>query len=117
MAKEVGQAGKQAADIVAQAARSRVPEISGRARESVRAVVSKGGGGVRGGGAKAPYYGFLDFGNKKKRGAGVGRKDSHPRQFIKKGRYIYPALDEHYDDVVDQYEKNVNDLLRRAGLK
>lgn len=117
LGKELGQAGKSAADIVARTAKSKVPVLTGKARDSVRAVVSQGGGGVRGGGASVPYYGFLDFGNKIKKGGGVGRGDTQPRPFVPGGRYIYPALEEKAGEVLDEYEQKVNELLRRAGLK
>lgn len=111
LGKELGQAGKAAADIVAKQTQPKVPVLTGRARDSVRAVVSQGGGGVRAGGAKAPHYGWLDFGGR------VGRNKSVSREVIRGGRYIYPALAERSDDVLEQYESKVNDLLRRAGLK
>lgn len=115
-AREVGQAGKSAADIVAQRAKTKVPVLTGRARDSVRAAVVRGGGAVRGGKATVPYYGFLDFGNKPHQGRGVGRGDSHPRPFIARGRFIYPTLDEEMDRVVETYEQLVSAVLRSAGL-
>lgn len=109
--RELGQVGKRAADIVADTAASRVPVLTGTARASVRSVVSQGGGGVRAGGAKAAYYAWLDFGGR------VGRNKSVVRDRVPGGRYIFPALAERRDDVLDQYEQAVNELLRRVGLK
>ena len=117
LAKEVGQAGKKAADIVAQAAKPKYPVRTGAARDSLRAVVVRGGGGVRLGGAKAPYAGFVEFGNVVGSGRGVGRGDSQPRRFIKSGRYLYPTLADRRDEVVNVYFDAMNDLLRRAGLR
>lgn len=108
--KELGQAGKAAADIVATAAKAKVPVLSGRAAASMRAVVLSGGGGVRFGNAKAPYAPWLDFGGK------VGRNRSVVRPFIKQGRFIYPALAEHRSQVVEVYDDLVDGVLRRAGL-
>lgn len=116
LAKDLGQAGKRAADIVAQAAKPKIPVRSGRARASLRAVVVSGGGGVKGGGAKAPYFGFLDYGNKVLQGNKVGRGDTVTREFKPGGRYVYVSLAEKRDEVVDTYEDLVRDVLRRAGL-
>lgn len=115
-AKGLGQAGKSAADIVAKKAQTKVPVRTGRAKSSVRAVALTGGGAIRGGGAKVPYYGFLDFGNKIKSGAGVGRGDTQPRPFIARGRFIYPSLDEEFDRVIDTYQTMLVNLMRAAGL-
>jgi HK97 gp10 family phage protein len=118
LAKELGQAGKEAADIVARAAKPKVPVLTGRARDSVRATVLKGGGAVKGGGTKAPYFGFLDYGNKPRSGAGVGRGDSQTgRPYQPGGRIVYPALAEKRSEVIDQYEALVDRVLRSAGLK
>lgn len=108
--RELGQAGKTAAGIVAERARSKVPVQTGRARDSVRAVVAQGGGAIKGGRASVPYYAWLDFGGR------VGRNRSVERPFIRRGRYIYPALDERMDDVIDTYEKLVAAVFRDAGL-
>lgn len=110
LAKELGQAGKKAADIVARAAKPKVPVRTGRAASTMRAVVVNGGGGVKFGGPKAPYAAWLDFGGK------VGRNKSVIRPFVKIGRYRYPALASKRDEVVRTYEELLEDVLRRAGL-
>ena len=117
MPREVGQAGKKAADHLAPLIRSQVPTRTGRARDSVRAVVAQGGGGIRAGGASAPHYGFVDFGNKVRSGAGVGRGDSQPRRFIKGGRFIYPTFEARRDEVLERYVEAMTGLLRSSGLK
>lgn len=111
LARDLGQAGKKAADIVAGAARQKIPVRSGRARASLRAAVVSGGGGVKLGGPKAPYASWLDFGGR------VGRNKSVIRPFKREGRYIYPSLAEHRDDVIRTYEELVDDVLRNAGLR
>lgn len=108
--KELGQAGKKAADIVAQAARQKVPVRTGRARDSIRSTAGRGGS-VAGGGARAPYYPWLDWGGR------VGRNDSVSRPRLKSGRYLYPALAERRDDVVGEFADLVNELTARAGLR
>lgn len=114
--KDIGKVGKYAADIVAAEARGYVPARTGRARRSVRATVHRGGGAVKGGGANAPYYPFLEFGNKVRSGGGVGRGDSVPRAFIAGGRYLYPALARKRDEVVETYAREVHDALKKADL-
>lgn len=116
VAKGLGRAGKSAADIVVAAARTKVPVRSGRARDSLRAVILRGGAGIRGGGAKAPYFGFLDYGNKVDRGGGVGRGDSQVREYLKGGRIVYPAVREKRDEAIDVYVEAMKDLLREAAL-
>lgn len=111
LAKDLGAAGKRAADVVVPAAQARTPVRSGRARDSLRAVTVRGGGAIRGGGAKAPYFPWLDYGGR------VGRKRSVVRDYIKGGRIVYPAIDEKRDAAVDVYFDAMNDLLRRAGLR
>ena len=118
LAKDLGQAGKAAADIVAKEARTRVPVLTGRARDSVRAAVHRGGGAVKGGGAKAPHFGFLDYGNKPHSGAGVGRGDSQTAiPYRKGGRIVYPSLAAKRAEVIEEYEQLVDRVLRSAGLK
>ena len=118
-AKAVAQAGKKAADIVAQAAKSRVPlGATGRARASVRAVVVNGGGGVKGGGPKAPYFGYLDYGNIVNHRHGVGRGDSQKAlPFKREGRIVYPTLAANRAQVIATYEKALDDALRAAGFR
>lgn len=110
IAKDIGRAGKSAADIIAKEAAPHVPRRSGAAQASLRAVVAQGGGAVRGGSARVPYYPWLDF------GGAVGRNKSTKRPYIRSGRYIYPALRDRRDDVVSSYEQFVGDVLRDAGL-
>ncbi len=107
--KELGQAGKKAADVIAAAARSRVPVDSGRAQSSIRATAGRGGK-VVGGGAKAPYYPWLDF------GGSVGRKKAVHREFIATGRYLYPAFTDKRGEVLDVYVAAVHEVLRKADL-
>ncbi len=109
--KALGQAGKSAADIVAQAARPKVPVKTGRAASTLRAVVANGGGAVAFGGPRAPYAGFLDY------GGAVGRDRSVTRTVVKGGRYVLPTLADRRDEVVRIYEELVDDALRGAGLR
>lgn len=75
-----------AADIVLDYARPHIPRRSGKAAASLRAASTTRAVRVRAGGAKAPYYPWLDFGGR------VGRKKRTKRPYIREGRYLYPAL-------------------------
>lgn len=72
-----------AADIVVTDARPRVPSRTGRAARTVKARSTQTAARVAGGGNRAPYYPWLDFGGKIPRGPA--------RPFLKDGRYIYNA--------------------------
>ena len=108
--KEVGKAGKAAADIVAQAAKRRIPSKTGKTARAMRAKVSYGGGAVVFGNARVPYAGWLDFGGKRPRDRGISRTPLH------EGRFVYPALEANRDRVVREYADAVDDVLRKADL-
>lgn len=73
----------EAADVVVNYARPRIPKMSGRAARSLRARSTRTEVRVSAGGNRAPYYPWLDFGGR------VGRNKSVRRPFLKDGRYIY----------------------------
>lgn len=111
--KELAAAGLPAATIAASAASRRVPSITGRTAGSVRPFATATGGGVRAGGAKAAWFGWLDFGGRRpqeKASGGLGRP------VIKAGRYIYPAIDAEEVRIVDTYVAAIEKLLRQVGL-
>lgn len=83
--KAVRLAFNEAADIVVQDARPRVPRRTGRAAASLRAQSTRTAARVAAGGARVPYYPWLDFGGR------VGRNRSVARAFLKEGRYIYKS--------------------------
>jgi HK97 gp10 family phage protein len=109
---------KAAAQIVADDAKRRVPVRTGRARDSIRAAASGNRALVIGGKAKVPYYGWLDFGSRSPvagnprtvgpwRGSGTGPA---------KGRFIYPAIDAKFDEVVAAVSAAVEKALETEGL-
>jgi HK97 gp10 family phage protein len=109
---------KNAADIVAREAKSRVPTRSGAARDSIRATAGGNRAFVVGGKARVPYYGWLDFGTRTPRtgnsrsvgpwaGSGKGPE---------KGRFIYQALDAKERQVVEAVEEAVSTALRKVDL-
>ena len=109
-------ANKAAAEVVAAAAREKVPVRTGKAQRSVKAAATQLQGSVKGGGTTVPYFGFLDYGNKVGSGGGVGRKDSNPRPFYFGGRYVYPALNEHRQDVTDVFADEISAVIDAAGF-
>lgn len=112
LAKELRVVQNRAADTVVSRARPGVPKRSGRAARSIKAKSTRTLSRVAGGGKRAPYYPWLDFGGK------VGRRRSVRRPFRKKGRYIYPAYYRARDsgEFQDQMHDGLVDVLRRAGL-
>lgn len=109
--KMVRLAANEAADIVVTAARSRTPQRSGKAAQSIKAKSVRTAARVTSGGKKAPYMPWLDYGGK------VGRNDTANRPFIAGGRYVYPSF---YDNR-EKVERAFRDALRRiatdAGLE
>lgn len=73
----------EAADVVVDYAVPLIPKKSGKAARSVKARSTRTAVRVVGGGNRAPYYPWLDFGGR------VGRNRSVKRPFLKDGRYIY----------------------------
>src|SRR5687768_13327127 len=80
--KAVRMAFNDSIDIVYTSARGDIPQRSGKAYRSVRKASTQTSARIRGGGGKAPYYPWLDFGGRIKRAR---------RPFLKRGRYIYNA--------------------------
>jgi hypothetical protein len=87
--KVVDQACKEAAQAVADGAKRRMPfgpEPGGHVRASTRTARIRGGYEARAGGARYPYYMWLEYGGH------VGRRHHTYRTRSTKGRYMYPAL-------------------------
>lgn len=104
-------ANNEAANVVVRGALAlNVPTRSGKAAKSIKAKSTRTQGRVQGGGNQAPYYPWLDFGGR------VGRKGSAKREFIKEGRYIYPAYSQNKVKVRDAYEAALVNLCRSAGI-
>ena len=99
-----------AADVIVSDARPRVPSRTGRARASVVARSTQTKARVEGGGRKAPYYPWLDFG---------GRLPSGPRRpFIgRTGRYIYHAFFRRRDEFTADLSDRLVDVARSAGIE
>lgn len=92
-------------------ARSRVPRgPSGAARASLRIIGAQDTETVTGGGQKAPYYGWLDFGGR------VGRNKSVLRPYRKQGRYLLPALMDAQALIEASLDEAVQGTLRAGGF-
>lgn len=99
-------ANREAAEMVANAAKPKVPVRSGRAAASVRASATGKSAIVRAGNAATPYFPWLDF------GGAVGRSKATVRPFLRGGRYLYPALEEKRHEVLSRY---ADEVARLAG--
>jgi hypothetical protein len=101
-----------AAQLVVNEAEPVVPSLGGTAAGSIRTVSTQSKARVRAGGAKAPYYPWLDFGGR------VGKYRQVHRNFIGEGRYIYPKYRRLRDSGVFQEKmiSGLNELGSEAGL-
>jgi hypothetical protein len=109
--KGIRLAGNEAAGIVVDWARPRIPlGKTGRTRRSLRATSTQSASKVTGGGARVPWYGWLDFGGR------VGRKRSVVRPFLPNGRYIYRGYQLHKDDIRQAYEDALVRLVEESGV-
>lgn len=109
---------KDAADVVAVEAASRVPTRTGAAKDSIRATAGGNTAYVKGGKARIPYYGWLDFGTREpNRGnprsvgpwTGTGKGPEG-------GRFIYPAIDAKERQIAELVEEAVNRALDHLGF-
>ncbi len=98
--REFREAGKQAAGLVAREAQSRVPQLTGRLRDSIRPLASQTRAQVAAGKAAVPYAGVIEFG--------------WPARNIRPQPYLYPAAEALGDEVADFYLTAVDRLTRRA---
>jgi hypothetical protein len=83
--KLMSAAGRQAAEPVAAATRSRLPQVSGRLAGDVRVTASRSGAAVRMGRSNLRYAGWVEFGGTRK----TPHRSSRP--FLTQGRYMFPA--------------------------
>lgn len=108
--KKLRLVGNEAAELVVDDTKPEVPTRSGTAAKSVKAASTRTAAQVKAGGKRAAYYPWLDFGGR------VGRNRSVHRQFIKGGRYIFPAYSDNRDQIAVKLEKGLTDLVRDSGL-
>lgn len=117
---------KAAGEVIAADARHQVPVgregqrkkgralRPGAARDSIR--ITAGGNSVYliGGRASVPYFGWLDFGGKL--GPKGKRYNTQLRRVIKGGRYLYPAIARHSQDLANAVGKAFDEVATKAGL-
>ncbi len=109
--KQLRLVGNEAANLVVDDARPDVPVLTGRAAKTVKAASTRTAAQIKAGGARAAYYPWLDFGGR------VGIHRSVKRQFIKGGRYIFPAYSDNRDAIGERLEQGMTDLIRDSGLE
>lgn len=100
-----------ASELVINYAKPKVPKRSGRAAGSLKVRSSQKAARIAAGGARAPYYPFLDF------GGSVGPSKGVHRPFYTEGRYIYPGLKANKDKITQQLEVALTELAKGAGLE
>lgn len=110
LARQIRLSGNEAAQIVVDTAKPRVPRLTGRAAGSIRVASTQTSVGVREGGSRVPYMAWLDFGGR------VGRNRSVYRPFIKEGRYIWSAFRDERELVLSTYSDALANTARNAGL-
>lgn len=92
-------------------AQGHIPVKTGRALQSMKASADLKGAYVQGGRNSVPYYAWLDFGGTL-RPTG-GRRNTITRPHIRRGRYLFPAIDRH----LDQIERQAVDAVETAITK
>lgn len=121
---------KDAVNIVSRDVAASVPKKTGRAAASVRATSSGNTIFLKAGGARVPYFGWLDFGGRLPdksvpgRNAMDGGSLMHPvkrvkganRPKLRDGRYIYPAIRRNTPQLVDAAGDAVEKAARKAGF-
>lgn len=100
-----------AAQIIIDYAKPKVPHRSGKAARTIKARSTSSSVRVSEGGKSAPYMPWLDFGGR------VGRHKSIRRPFFKEGRFLYAGLNANYDKVHDAVEAALLDAARSAGVE
>lgn len=109
--KQLRLALNEAANLLADKTRPKVPRESGAARASIRAGSTRTSARVTVGGRKAPYFPWLDFGGK------TGRGRSAIRPFFKDGRYVFVTLGEVSPEIQDSLAKALSEVISNVGLE
>jgi hypothetical protein len=106
-------AGNDAANLVVNDARPRVPigpAQGGHAVSSIKAASTRTQTRVQEGGNRFPYMPWLDFG-----GMG-GRDKKNWRPFVKKGTFIWASFVDNRQQVQDKLEESLTQVIRSSGL-
>lgn len=97
--KDMQRTNKAAAQPVAARAKDLVPYLTGSLSASIRATATQTSGAVLAGKSSVPYAGPIHFG--------------WPGHGISPQPFLYDALDQRRDEVVDIYERRVEELVRK----
>ena len=89
------------------------PPVKGHAKNSVRATAAGNRIDVRAGGARAPHFGWLEFGGTL-RPSGK-RRNTQTRPVVRRGRYLYPALDRNIDRLAQEAGRGISTVLKQQG--
>ena len=90
------------ASMVAERAKDIVPRRTGNLADTIRPSGTKTAGRVRSGFKRVPYAGVIHFG--------------FPARGIKPQPFLYDALDQRRDEVLDRYFQGVKKIQKKAGL-
>ena len=90
------------ATIVSERAKDIVPRRTGNLADTLRPSGTKTAGRVRSGFKRVPYAGVIHFG--------------FPARGIKPQPFLYDALDQRRDEVLDRYFQGVKKIQKKAGL-
>lgn len=99
---EMKETHRKAAEIVVQGSKRYVPFRTGKLAASIRAAATMTSGKVRVGSAAVPYAGPIHFG--------------WPARRISPQPFIYDALDERRDEVIELYQQRINGAIVKHGL-
>ena len=86
---------------------SKVPVLTGKLSGSLKAGATAKSASVS---TSVLYAGFIEF------GGSVGRKKAVKRQFVQRGRYIFPEAQRQKDSIETQIVALVDTLTEKAGL-
>ena len=111
LAKGLRVAFNVAAALLVDRVRPLIPHVSGRAAATLKVSSTQTAVRVSAGGTKAPYYPWLDF------GGSVGPHKASKRPFYKEGRYLYPTLRTHRDEIEKIATAGMVAAAERAGLE
>ena len=90
------------ATIVSERAKDIVPRRTWNLADTIRPSGTKTAGRVRSGFKRVPYAGVIHFG--------------FPARGIKPQPFLYDALDQRRDEVLDRYFQGVKKIQKKAGL-
>ena len=90
------------ATLVSTRAKDIVPRRTGNLADTIRPSGTKTAGRVRSGFKRVPYAGVIHFG--------------FPARGIKPQPFLYDALDQRRDEVLDRYFQGVKKIQKKAGL-